>query len=289
MDELNNYELQNREYSKEEYAEYKKNEKQQVYAMIDVSTNKAVSNSNEFKKYLDTQSKFEQYSVGNALLIATQMPESTQLRDYESWKNNGAYLKKYSKAIKILEPGDEYMREDGTITRNYNVKNMYDISQVSSKSRPKQMKFNDKILLQIFLNSSSAKIKVVDTIQNTDRKALYDPNENTLFITRGSGAETPAIFYEVAEELSKQEIGADPYKNYCVSYMLCKKYGIDVSRYNFDKVVATLNGRESKEIRDELDPINKSMKEISDRISEQVQSLTKESKSKETKNRENVR
>jgi hypothetical protein len=53
---------------------------------------------------LDSQSKFDNYSVGNALLVTAQMPQATQLRDYESWKNAGAYLKKFPKYVKILEP-----------------------------------------------------------------------------------------------------------------------------------------------------------------------------------------
>lgn len=105
LDEVyNNYDSQNREFSKEEYAEFKRNEKQQIYELIDNTAESAVTNGEGFKKYLDTQSKFEQYSVGNAFLVMAQMPEATQLRDYESWRSSGAYLKKYPNAVKILEP-----------------------------------------------------------------------------------------------------------------------------------------------------------------------------------------
>lgn len=93
-----------KEYNKEEYAEYKRKEKEQVYGMIDSIAEKVVKDENEFKKYLDSQCKFDSYSVGNALLVTAQMPQATQLRDYESWKNAGAYLKKAPKFVKILEP-----------------------------------------------------------------------------------------------------------------------------------------------------------------------------------------
>lgn len=284
LDEVyNNYDSQNREFSKEEYAEFKKNEKQQIYELIDRTAETVVTNGDEFQKYLDTQSKFEQYSVGNAFLVMAQMPDATQLRDYESWRNSGAYLKKYPNAVKILEPGDTYMREDGSIGTNYNVKKVYDISQVNSKQKNRQMRYNDKILLKIFLNSSSSKVKIVDEIPNTERKALYDLGTDTLFIARG--AESPKIFYEVAEELAKQEIGentlGDSYKNYCVSYMLCKKYGINVSNYNFEEIATSLNSLEAREIRLELEPVRNAMESISNRVAEQIQKLTKESKNKE--------
>mgnify|MGYP003370385373 FL=1 len=108
MNELNevyaSYDSKNREYSKEEYAEYKRKEKEQVYQMIDTTAEQVVKDGNVFQKYLDSQSKFDNYSVGNALLVTAQMPQATQLRDYESWKNAGAYLKKFPKFVKILEP-----------------------------------------------------------------------------------------------------------------------------------------------------------------------------------------
>ena len=36
---------------------------------------------NEFKKYLDNQSKFGKYSVGNVLLITAQIPQVMELKD----------------------------------------------------------------------------------------------------------------------------------------------------------------------------------------------------------------
>lgn len=100
----------NRKYDKEEYKEFKRQEKQEVYALIDATAEKIVCDGQEFKKYLDTQSKFEQYSVGNALLVTAQMPEATTLRDFDSWSNLGGYPKRNRNDIKILEPGDSYMQ-----------------------------------------------------------------------------------------------------------------------------------------------------------------------------------
>lgn len=175
------------------------------------------------------------------------------------------------------------MREDGSIGTNYNVKKVYDVSQVNSKQKNRQMRYDDKILLKIFLNSSSSKVRIVDEIPNTEKKALFDVGTDTLFIEKGSKA--PKIFYEVAEGLSKQEIGEnsleDSYKNYCVSYMLCKKYGINVSDYNFQEIAVSLKGLEAKEIRAELEPAREAMESISNRVSEQIQKLTRESKNKE--------
>ena len=199
-----NFNKKNREYNKEEWIEFKKQEKQDVYALIDTTAEKIVSDGQEFKKYLDTQSKFEQYSVGNTLLVTAQMPEATMLRDYESWINAGGYPKKNRKDVKILEPADSYMRDDGSIGTNYNVKYVSDLSQVNIRQKQRPMKYDNKLLLRVFLNSSQAEVQVVNEIVGTDRSAFYDKERDVLYVARG--AEVPQIFHEVTQELAKQEI-----------------------------------------------------------------------------------
>lgn len=289
LDEVyDDYDFDSKEYNKEEYIKYKKQEKEDIYNLIDKTAEKIVTNGEEFKKYLDSQSKFDSYSVGNALLVTAQMPSATQLRDLESWASTGAYKKKFAKFVKILEPGDSYMREDGSIGVSYNVKKVYDITQVNTRQKPRNMRFDDKILLKIFLNSSTAKVTIVDQIPYTDRGALYNQEENKLYIARG--AEAPKIFQEVAQELAfedfeKQEIEGNPlldeFKSSCVSYMICKKYNIDVSNYDFSKIPSQLQNMDAKEIREELEPVREAMESINSRINAYIQNLTRESKKKE--------
>ena len=272
-----------REYNKEEYVEYKKQEKQEIYALIDSTAEKIVKNGKEFQKYLDVQSKFDSYSVGNSLLVTAQNPKATELRDYDSWVNVGAYPKRFRKDIKILEPGDQYMREDGSVGINYNVKKVIDISQVSIRQKPRITSFNDKIMSKIFLSSNLAKIQVVDEIPDSNKGALYDFKTDTLYIARG--AEAPKIFHELGKELARQEIGTDSslddFKAYCVSYMLCRKYNINVSNYDFSEIPRELQAMDAKEIREELEPIKKAMENINTRMSAYVQKLARENRSKD--------
>ena len=55
MNELNevyaSYDSKNREYSKEEYAEYKRKEKEQVYQMIDTTAEQVVKDGNVFQLF----------------------------------------------------------------------------------------------------------------------------------------------------------------------------------------------------------------------------------------------
>lgn len=271
-----------KEYNKEEYIEFKKKEKRDIYELIDKTAERIVQSNQEFKQYLNTKSKFEQYSVGNTLLVMAQMPSATMVRDYESWVNSGGFPKKSRKDIKILEPADSYMREDGSVGTNYNVKYVMDISQVSIKQKQRIANYNKKLLLKVFLNSNQGKLQIVDTIPNTEKTALYNMENDTLYIAKGSDA--PYIFYDVTRELAKQEMGEetplDTFKISCVSYMLCKKYGIDVSNYNIE-VPFELKELSSKEIREELEPINNAMENICGRTNYYIEMFAKQNREQE--------
>ena len=69
--------------SKEEYAEKKRVEKEKVYQMIDDTAKEIVSDPEKFKCFLDTQSQMDRYSAANALLIYSQCPQATQLKDFD--------------------------------------------------------------------------------------------------------------------------------------------------------------------------------------------------------------
>ena len=73
--------------SKEEYAEKKRAEKEKVYQMIDDAAREIVSDPEKFKSFLDTQSRMDRYSAANALLIYSQYPQATQLKDFDDWGN----------------------------------------------------------------------------------------------------------------------------------------------------------------------------------------------------------
>lgn len=271
-----------REYNKEEYIEFKRKEKQAVYELIDKTAEKIVQSNQEFKQYLDTKSRFEQYSVGNTLLVMAQMPNATMVRDYESWVSSGGFPKKNRRDIKILEPADSYMREDGSVGTNYNVKHVTDISQVSIKSKQRIANYDKKLLLKVFLNSNQANLQIVDSIPNTDKTAFYNRENDTLYVAKGSDA--PYIFYDVTRELAKQEIGEetplDSFKVNCVSYMLCKKYGIDVSNYNIE-VPFELQELSAKEIREELEPMNNAMENICGRTNYYIEMFAKQNREQE--------
>ena len=107
-------------FDKEEWAAQKKQEREDAYAKIDETAGRMSNDGELFQTYLDVQARFDRYSVGNAILITAQRPEATQLADSKSWKDNGVYIKKGEVGIILLEPGEEFTREDGSVGVSYN-------------------------------------------------------------------------------------------------------------------------------------------------------------------------
>lgn len=66
---------------------------------------KELFESERFKEYLRTMSKFYNYSFNNTLLIAMQKPEATLVAGYTSWQRNfDRHVMKGEKGIRILAP-----------------------------------------------------------------------------------------------------------------------------------------------------------------------------------------
>lgn len=66
---------------------------------------KELFESERFKEYLRTMSKFYHYSFNNTLLIAMQKPEATLIAGYTAWQRNfDRHVMKGEKGIKILAP-----------------------------------------------------------------------------------------------------------------------------------------------------------------------------------------
>lgn len=69
--------------------------------------------SEKFKEYLDTMSKFYRYSFNNSLLIAMQKPDATLVASYRSWqKNFNRNVNKGEKGIRILAPTPYKIKEE---------------------------------------------------------------------------------------------------------------------------------------------------------------------------------
>ena len=74
---------------------------------------KELFESEKYKSYLSTMSKFHNYSFNNTLLIAMQKPEATLVAGYQAWqKNFERHVNKGEKAIRIFAPAPYKIKEE---------------------------------------------------------------------------------------------------------------------------------------------------------------------------------
>lgn len=274
-------------FDKDAWAEKKQAERQAVYEMADKAAAEVCTDGEKFRAYLDVQTRFDRYSATNALLILAQMPEATQVKDFDDWKDAGASIKRQQKGISILEPGDEYTREDGTIGTSYNVKKVFDISQTTARAKAQPtVSVDDRLLLKALIHRSPVPIQMADALPG-NMGALYDHDQQVIFVRRGMDA--PDIFRSVSMELAHAEIAAKredytrdgaAFSAYCASYMLCKKNGVDVRGYAFTSLPESLRESDPQTQRAALSEIRDTASDISARMS-RVLEQSKAPKSKE--------
>ena len=273
---------QTKKLDKSEWVKKKQEERKSAFDLIEKTATEIVNDSGKFKTYLDVQSRMNKYSVGNALLITAQMPNATQLKEFSDWKEAGAFIKKNESSIIVLEPGESYTRNNGTQAIYYNPKKMFDVSQTTLTQNNKFNDYDDKVKLTAMLKDCHVNIKVVDEIPEMDRVAKWNKQDNILYVKRG--CETKNIFKELSEELARATLeetenpSLDNFKCKCISYMLCKKYNIDVSTFNFDVIPDSLKNMNSNEIRSELATMRSAMEDINMRMSQHFENISKKAK-----------
>ena len=264
--------------SKEEYAEKKKAEKERVYQMVDDTAMQIVNDPEKFRAFLDTQSRMDRYSAANALLIFNQLPEATQLKDFDDWGKDNVKIVKGAKSISILEPV-EYARQDGTTGISYNVKKMFDVSQTNGRQTPAVSVNRDpKALITTMLDACPVEVEATNELPYPNMATFYNNEKQTLYVKRNVG-DSVAVAQCVAQELGHAQlsINSDTYSRrdmgfqaVCIGYMLCKKYGVDTQNFAIDRIPESLKEKEPKEIRAELSKTRNAMSEINSRISEEL-------------------
>lgn len=275
-------------FDKDAWAERKQAERQAVYDLADTTAADVCADSEKFHAYLDTQAHFDRYSVTNVLLIMAQMPTATQIKDFEAWKAAGASIKRQQKGFSILEPGNEYRREDGTIGTSYNVKKVFDISQTTARVKIQPaVSTDERLLLKALIHHPPVPIQTVDELPG-GVGALYDYEQQVIFVRRGMGAAD--IFRSVSMELAHAEIATTDksytregtaFTAYCASYLLCKKYGVDVRDYDFSALPDSLRESDTQSQRAALTEIRDTAANISARMSRALDARSQQPKEQE--------
>ena len=254
-------------FDKDAWAARKQAEREEVYLRIDTYAHEMSMDGGLFRSYLDVQSRFDRYSVSNAILVAAQCPEATRLADFDHWKDNGVYVKRGEDAITILEPGKEYEKDDGSTGVSYNVKKVFDISQTKSRQQASPaVSRDDRLLLKALMNNAPCRFGISNELPEGVNVA-YQTKTNTILVRQGLDA--PTIFRGLAQELARAHMDrggitceSPDFAAYSVSYMLCKRNGVSVEGFSFDHMPEGYGQMDAKALRAEAGIIRDMASEI---------------------------
>lgn len=271
----NNY---NKPYNKNNNWKEQNQKRNEAYKKIDDMSFKISKGGNLFTQYLNILSRFEKYSVGNCMLILETEPNAIQIKEKQDWIDRGYELIQDAKSMTILEPN----KANGKTY--YNPKEEYDISQTNAPI-PEEREYTDKDILLALFKDCKAKREVVDVLPNGEKGAEYVEDENKLYMCRG--LKSDYLLKTVIQEIARMEMQGmeneemKEFKTYCISYMICKKYGLEISQFDFSNLPNELSSKEKgKDIRIELDDIRTNFTTINSKIASYFEQEEKSRKNK---------
>ena len=265
-------------------------QRKEAYATLDKKFGEFSEGRGDMKAYLDVQSRFPFHSARNAILIGEQCPDAQRVGGYKEWASQGIEILEEEKRLPIiiLEPGKAYRREDGSVGQNFFAKEVFDVSQTTARDEAQpQVNYDERQLLKGLIASSPAPIHATEELPQ-GQGALYAPEQNAILVKKGMDA--PDIFRCVSLEVANVQLArnregysreAEGYKAYAVSYMLCKRYGVDAQEYDISRLDGVLQGQDPKEVVPAaLTDMRDTFKELNGRMARAL-GLTRASRQKE--------
>lgn len=257
---------------KDEYAKKKKAEFNALYEKASEQSKVVVGNSKTYLEFLDLLSKMN-YTVTNTLLIHSRNPNATIVMDVSKWNKNGDYIKAKQSGIKIIEPSGDYEKSDGSKGINFDVKSVFDVSQVNTKLKYEEPNIPQRNIISGLVYDSPVKIQELSSYDNGE-PVMYSPNAKTIFYASHldsnvliEGLAREYCYAEYDHQYGNLDRESDKFLIESSAYILCKKYGIEVKDTSFtNDVVKYFDGMDDKDIKEELSNIKNLCDDVSKRM-----------------------
>ena len=262
--------------------------------------------SEQFKSFLDTMSKFHNYSLNNIHLLKMQNPNVSHVASFNKWKTDfERTVKKGSKALKIWVPyqvktkistnqnelsfspsANEMEEKEVTVTR-FKLGNVFDVSQTEGKELPKaineltgSVKDYEDLYRAAKAVSMDNQVSIsFEEIKREGANGYYSPNENRIVISKGlKGQEhiLKTIFHEMAHSDlhrgTNAQYGDDQYRKQelqaeSVAYVVANHFGFDTSSYSFGYLAIWAKDKNGfEDMVEQLQIVQKEAKSLIDRM-----------------------
>ena len=262
--------------------------------------------SDQFKSFLDTMSKFHNYSLNNIHLLKMQNPNVTQVASFNKWKTDfDRTVKKGARALKVWVPyqvktkipenqkelnfspsENEMDQKEITVTR-FKLGNVFDVSQTEGKELPKaiheltgSVKDYEDLYRAAKAVSMDNQVPIsFEEIKRENTRGYYSPSENRIVISKKLKGEEhilKTIFHEMAHaDLHKgtnAQYGDDQYRKQelqaeSVAYVVASHFGFDTSSYSFGYLAIWAKDKNGfEDMVEQLQVVQKEAKSLIDRM-----------------------
>lgn len=265
-------------YSKEDWIRQKNENKALAYEYLETATEE-LNNPDTVMAYLDIQSKFDRYSVSNALLVAYQYPEATRLCDSKTWQKNHVFINKGETGIIILEPGKEYTNDKGKTVIPYNAKKVFDISQTNARPRQQiKSKPDVRVVVKAMIKTSPVPVEISGQLPE-EVNAIYQPEAKKIFIKQGLDGDE--IVRSLSKEIAFARLDKGDFNRENLEFKAQAISFIITSRADFEpKPITALSDKfvslEAKKKRAELSQVRDHANTISNSIKKALEPKNKE-------------
>ena len=248
-------------FDREVWAQQKREQRQELYNLIEEMSEKTLTDPSALSDYLNMQARLGKASVANTLLMIAQKPNATFISGFDDWQKRGRSVKRGEKAALVLEANGEYERPDGTMGVNFDVKRVFDISQTYGKPIRERTAPPIKTALKAITTNVPVPVKLSEGISQSVG-AMYSEKDNTVYVARG--VEGNELFFTLSRELARAHSGANTFVCDCAANIACLRYGVP-AKY-CDRIPDEIAALESREKRSALNIVRDAACEIAERV-----------------------
>jgi len=248
-------------FDREAWAEQKREQRQELYDLIDEISEKTLADPSALSDYLNMQARLGKTSVANTLLVVAQKPDATFIANYDDWQKRGRSVKRGEKGTMVLEANGEYERPDGTMGVNFDVKRVFDISQTYGKPARERTNPPIKTALKAITTNVPVPVKLSESVSQSVG-AMYSEKDNTVYVARG--VEGNELFFALSRELARAHSGQETFICDCAANIACLRYGVP-AKY-CDRIPDEIASLESREKRSALNIVREAACEITERV-----------------------
>ena len=271
--------IQQKQQRDENWKAKKMAEREELSQLSDDAVMRVTSEPDAYLHYLDTQAINPQYSAANVMLAMAQNPNITYINSLENWGRLGRSVIREETGLKI-RVSDPYIK-DGRQYHGYKIGRVFDVTQTRGKAMPAPQTLRDntpemEAALSRLLDSTGVPV-VTDTAMYQD--AVYDPqNQRIIVSTRLTDSRTFAALTREIVHAGIHDRGRYPYYSRegcamdaeCVSYMLCRNFGVDAPQPNVSCVGQTFDGMEAQDRRSVVDSLQKYFRRLQKDIQREI-------------------